>query len=587
MINIFLIIYGYIFMLFLATVYFSKKRFKTKENNVYSLSIITTLVGAVLEIISSIAYFENSLINFPLFHIITRLIFIYYVIWCSLLLLYYLYVIINNEEKHKLYTKIIGILGFVSVILLSILPYNYVIGGDNIYPEGPAVILVYSIVSVILLTMIIIHILNKKKVDSKKIVPFLTLISLGSIAIMIQAYYPSVFLTTPLIICVTFLMYFTIENPDVKMLEEYHRAKEIAENSNNEKAMFLLNVSQEIKTPANNINILVNELKENIDKTTKAKILDYAKVINDQSNENLSTVNNALDISTMEIHDIKLVKTKYSPKMLFKQVVAMTKENIDGKLEFHVSIDESIPDFLYGDSIRIKEIFRTILNNSIKHTENGYISLTIKNVVKDNLCRLMITIEDSGIGIDSKILKNIFDKEISKRKELDKEEQTLARIKSLILLIGGTITVSSTIGNGTKFTIILDQKTTEDDEILKKLDDKYMHNKKVLVVDFDKNNVKNIKKYLKKYECIIDDVDTSVECLEKIRNKEKYDLIFIREDMPKLTGDDIIFKLKEIKGFNIPIVMIIKTNRNTKYDEYVVYPIKKDLLHAVVDDYLK
>lgn len=579
--GVFLQILSLLYILALSFVYFKKEKVKTVENKIFSKIVICNIFGLLVHI-SLYVLITNIGIESFITIFVSKIYLIYLISYMIFFTLYDLIISIKNKDlaikKYNLY----NILSVIIIIFISILIFNlsesFVNEPGKIYTYGPAINFVYIFSFIIVFLNILLLVLHIKDIFSKKYYPLFLYIFLGFVTMIIQYKYPYMQLMTAKDSFIILLMYFTIENPDVKMLEEYHKAKEIADNSNNEKAMFLLNISEAIRKPAGEIKELASK---GIDSENKD---DYLRAITVNSEQILSSVNSALDISTIESHDLKIVNTKYNPKALFKQLTVSFNEELgDRNIDFQVSIDDSIPEYLYGDSIRLKEIIKTLLGNSSKYTKKGFIALTVKYIVKNNVCRLLITLEDSGVGIESDKLNKIFNQE-----EYNQDKSNLTKVKSLINLIGGTMVVNSESGNGTKFTIVLDQKLFVSDKkaALEQFDDKYMNNSKILVIDYNYNNCKDIKKYLKHNDIEIDYVDNSEEGLEKIRNNEKYILILIKEDMPKLNSDAVIFKLNEIKGFKIPYVVMVNNAKNTKYREYLVTPVKRNLLLDIIDKYI-
>ena len=305
-------------------------------------------------------------------------------------------------------------------------------------------------------------------------------------------------------------------------------------------------------------------------------------------------------MSTIEKNtNIEIINNKYSPDTLLKQIISISKNSLadnNKNVEFRANIDNNIPEYLYGDSIRIKQIIMTIINNAIKHTEKGFIEFNVNAVIKYDICRLIITIEDSGIGIEANKLENLFYTEYNINDEninkIDDTKENLSIIKVLTSLIGGTVVVNSEISKGSKFTVVLDQKiyVNEKDTTMNAVE-KLSINKRVLVVDDDEVSLKNILKVLNKFDLNIETVMWGQECLEKVRRKAKYDLILLDEDMPKLNGIKTFEKLKE-ENISIPVVLMIETKHMDYKSRYiesgftncVEKPIKKNDIKDILKE---
>ena len=248
-----------------------------------------------------------------------------------------------------------------------------------------------------------------------------------------------------------------------------------------------------------------------------------------------------------------------------------------------------IPEILYGDSVGLKNVMISLLENSVKYTKKGYIELNVNLIKKQDIARLLITIEDSGIGIKSSEIDNIFNKnkEELKRNNL---KNNLFTARKIITLMGGTLIASSTYGKGTTMKIVLDQKI----EVIDNKYDKVYDKKKILLIEDSDTTYKLITKMLKNTNIIIDRVVLGSEGLDKIRNKEKYDLILVEEELKPLNGYDIIKKLKLIKNFNTKVILLTK-NPNIEYSylykdegfsDYLIKPINRSLLLNIINKYL-
>ena len=290
--------------------------------------------------------------------------------------------------------------------------------------------------------------------------------------------------------------------------------------------------------------------------------------------------------------------------MLFQEMVSISKLNMKDKtLDFRVKLDDAIPEYLMGDSIRLKQIIQTIMNNAIKHTEKGFIEFNVSSVIKHDVCRLIITIEDSGRGIESKKLETLFynsedDEQLDEDRlnNVGDTRESLSVVKILTNLIGGTVIVNSELDKGSKFTVVLDQKIAEVKKSTTEIAvESLSSNKRILVVDDEEENLKQITKLLSKYEVNVETVEWGQECLEKIRKKQKYDLILLDEDMPRLNGIKTFEKLKLEEEFNIPVVIMI-TNNHLEYKERYLYngfsgcvvkPLNKAQIEKLIKKYIK
>ena len=381
---------------------------------------------------------------------------------------------------------------------------------------------------------------------------------------------------------VELIMYHTIENPDVKLLKEMHDAKVISDNANEEKTMFLYNMTQEIRETTKNINVEADNILESKDLELDK---DSARNIKGETSKFTTMTNDILDVSTIDSSNIKIYNTKYNIKTILKEVVSNYKTiSMNKGIEFRTNIEHNIPDILYGDGIELKKVLTLLLNESIKNTDKGYIELNINTIIKNEIMRLIITIEDSGIGIKANELESV-----------KINNKNISESYKTITLMNGTMILSSNYGIGTKIKIILDQKM---DIHVNKEETEYntiYDNKSILVVDDNESTHKLIEKLLKDSNINIDYSLNGKDTLNKIKSKNKYALILIDEELSQITGAELLIKLKEIRNFNTPVILLTKDNNYEYSEEYlkqgftsvIIKPLKKDNLLQVIDKLIK
>ncbi len=586
----------FVFLIIITFVFFTKPKISKLENKVFSWLLALNIVGLILQFLSymlvnSIDGFYNTVY----YILILRMIFCYYVLW-EIFFVYYIAIISFslNEKKdnNKKPITILFLIGLFIALQTLVLPVNVTELNGLYYPTGPAMI--FLVIGVLYGMIIIFYciIKNIKHIIDIRYLPLLFYIIFGSIAIVWQMSNPKLLLITPIESLVLFLMYFTIENPDMKLLEEVHKAKVISDNANEEKTMFLYNITNEIRGITKDINYEAdNILNETDNKKVDLNIVnDSAREIKGSTAKFTTMTNEILDISQVDASNIKIYNEKYSIKLILKELITKYKEICKKSgIEFRTSIVSDIPEVLYGDSVGLKNVMISLLENSIKYTKKGYIELNVNVIKKQDIARLLITIEDSGIGIKSSEIDNIFNKnkEELKRNNL---KNNLFTTRKIITLMGGTLIATSTYGKGTTMKIVLDQKI----EVIDNKYDRVYDKKKILLIEDSDTTYKLITKMLKNTNIIIDRVVLGSEGLDKIRNKEKYDLILVEEELKPLNGYDIIKKLKLIKNFNTKVVLLTK-NPNIEYSylykdegfsDYLIKPINRSLLLNIINKYL-
>lgn len=595
--NLYFLMISFIYLLLVMIIYFIKEKIKTKENKIYSMIIITSFIGIILDFIS--VYMAFSYKHNVLFNLVNRFYLVYLLTWISLITSYTL--VISLSEKKA--TKVISIIKFLYVpmaLFLILYPLKYSVKGNEFFTYGLSANTMYLLSTIYVLLMVICLFKNLKDIKSKKYVPIIFYIFIGTAVTLVQLTNPSILIITAMETFVTILMYFTIENPDMKLINELNIAKDQSVKANNAKSEFLSSMSHEIRTPLNAIVGFSQALSEE-DINDNAK--DEVKDIMMASNSLLELVNGILDISKIESGKIEIVNTEYQFKNIYDELVILAKARMGDKpLDFRCHYDEDIPSVLYGDYTRIKQIILNILTNAVKYTREGYIDFSVSSVRKDDICRLIISVEDSGIGIKQENIPKLFTKferlDLEKNITIEGTGLGLAITKKLVELMNGTIVVQSIYGKGSKFTIAIDQRVVHKEVVVEKSEEKkvsevHAEGRKVLIVDDNKINLKVASRLLENYKLDITTVESGALCIDKV-NSNTYDLILMDDMMPNMSGVETLHKLKEIDGFAIPVVALTAnavTGMKEKYlndgfDDYLAKPINRDELNNIVAKYL-
>lgn len=596
---------SFIFVLMFIIFYFSKERLNTLDTKMYSCILVTNIIGIMIDVFGYFIfkiYGSESFISI----LISKFYLVYYFLWAYFFLLY-IFVISFREKTEYLFQKkftksSIILTSIIISLIVLILPIQITYEDNVAYSSGLSVNMVYGLCFIMVGIMLYCLLRNLKKISTKEYIPLLTFMVLSTFCMIIQKTYPEITLMLMCHSIVTSLMYFTIENPDVKMVKELEVAKNEAEKANHAKSEFLSSMSHELRTPLNAI-VCFSELlesKEGLDSESK----DFAKDIVSASHNLLDLVNGVLDISKIEAGKMELINKEYNSQELFNSLSTMVIPRIGDKpIDFKTVIASDIPPVLKGDTGKLKQIILNLLTNAVKYTDKGFIKYRVEciNDFKNNKTKLIITITDTGRGIKKEDIDRLFKKferlEEDRNTSIEGTGLGLAITEGLAELMGGKITVISDYGKGSTFKIVVIQEIVnvevkEEKSNITSSDYNTFEGKNALIVDDSKLNLKVAENVLKNFLVTTESVTSGLECLSCV-NSKKYDIIFMDIMMPNMSGEEVLRKLRE-NGVNTPVIALTADaieGQEEKYmsegfDGYISKPINKEKLSYVLNKYL-
>ena len=600
--NLYFPICAFFIGILITLMFFVKENVKNKETDTYKYMIISGLIDSIcmIVVIFTAYKYPDKIIIMDLFN---RIDFIAYIIWAYCLVKYTYYITYGSlkEKKNKKISKIFNIITTIFGLLVLFLPMNIHTADNAMYADGAAVIATYSICAVYGIMFILILLSNIRNLFKRKYIPLSSLIILAIIALIVNRLDPTLLIIPAILQYINLIMYFTIENPDIKLLGKIELAKTQAEKANAAKTDFLSSMSHEIRTPLNAI-VGFSESIADADSLDEAK--ENAKDIITASQNLLEIVNGILDISKIEANKMEIINTEYDFKLEAENLVKLIKPRIGEKpIELKYYMAPDIPGVLFGDKGKIKEVMTNILTNAVKYTKEGFIDFRVSCINKNDECSLVISVEDTGRGIKPENIDKLFNK--FERMEEDRNTTTegaglgLAITKKLVEMMGGKIIVQSVYGSGSKFTVYLKQKiiTRTSTQFVKSNNDNSkltFLDKKVLIVDDNELNIKVAETLLKKYNIKADSCESGLQCIEMIKNNNHYDLILMDDMMPKMTGTETLHILQEMPSFKDKTVVLTANaieGMKEKYieegfDDYLAKPIEKSELERVLRKYL-
>ena len=367
-----------------------------------------------------------------------------------------------------------------------------------------------------------------------------------------------------------------------------------ARNAVKAKSEFLSNMSHEIRTPINAV-LGMNEMIQR--ESENEQISEYSRNIASSGSMLLALINDILDLSKIESGKVAIIRVEYQLSTVCNDLMNMIKDRAGKKnLGLKLKINPQIPNYLYGDEVRIRQIVLNLLTNAVKYTETGTITLDVDFINRSkSQIDLKISVKDTGRGIKKTDINKLFTSfqrlEEAHNKNIEGTGLGLAIVGGYVKLMHGKIDVLSDYGKGSEFIVTIPQKVVKHDEVgefdfkFNKPAAKSKNYKpsfkapkaKVLAVDDNNMNLVVVKNLLKSTEIRIDLAHSGQECLDKVRN-EFYDVILLDHMMPEMDGTECLRILKDQKLINKTPVIALTAN--------ALSGAKEEYMRLGFDDYL-
>ena len=600
---------AFLYTLMIFIIFAKKKKVMTLENYLCTAMFISLLVQLVINNL-------NFMITKPEWALLSRITKqlhnSMFIVWGGIVTMYFIttvskenqgYVAFKDNPKKDFFMSIIK--KFILILVALVIPalvLNQTPEGDlYMVSHGPAPIYCYAVFGIFIVSWFVIFFRVKEKSQKKKFMSMGYVILVGIIGAIAQIFVPHLYITCSITALASAVIYFSIANPDLNMIEELNITKESADRANKAKSDFLSSMSHEIRTPLNAIVGFSEALSE---EEMRPDEKEEVNIITTSAINLLEIVNGILDISKIDAGKLEITNKDYILNNLINDALITAKRYVgDKELDFKVDVDPTLPQVLNGDIVKIKSILTNLLINSVKYTESGNIYIGVDGKVINDKCRLIINIEDSGKGIEESALPNLFTSYQlgDKTGGFDGSGLGVAVTKKLVELMGGKIHVKSAVGVGTSFIFTLEQniiaKTSNEVEgiFAEELSIFDATGKKILVVDDNGVNLKVAKRLLKDYKVDVDLANSGKECLEKINSGNVYNLIMMDDFMPEMDGASTLTNLKLINGFNTPVIALTANNESGSRDKYISLgfnnylskPIAKEELNKILKEFLQ
>lgn len=578
---------GVIFSILLFIIYSFKTNFSISENKIYHSIIITTIITGLIEIYSFILVRNNIPENSNLYLFALKFLFLGFVTWLYLFTLYTVIVTLKlkdkDNDKYRIILVISSIIFTILSIITIILPISINKVGDLLLPTGSGVEIIYLLAVLCFVIMIISIISNHRELKNKKYYPVYFLLVILGIMILIQKIFPDLLLINFSLSIIIYIMYFTIENPDIKLSKELKYTKELLNKRNELASNTINNLIISIKEPLTEI---ANFSNKKINKNNISLSLEEIKELQKTTLSLVDKVNKVMDITRIESSDYSIKERKYQTSNLIDNIKGILEKN-NKEVNYEIS---TLPKVLYGSDTNIVQTFSYLVDFISKNFENYTLSIKISNSLIRNKCHLKFS-----LVVDSKY-NNLDMYEKDNKYTLSNKSIEYEIYEKLIDLQRGHNFISKD-GSKVIFEFSLYQRQEEVKEINDNEEIEYFDasDKNVLVALNSHNDIRNLSELLMNYNVNITTAGSVNELNELLSSNKTFDLVFLSDHIYGIDNYDIkntndfkkaINKLSLVAGYKLEIVLVTLNDYQKENIEYLTLPISKTKLDDILVKYL-
>ena len=579
---------GVIFSILLFVLYNFKSNLKLLENKIYYGIIVTTIISGLIEIYSFILVRTSIFVNSVLYLFSLKSLFLCFLVWIYLFTVYTVIVTINLKNKDYSRYRLAIIISTIVFIIVSlttmILPIDIIETDGLLLPTGVGVDIIYVLSLILFIIMISVIISNRRNLKNKKYYPMYFLLVILGIMIIVQKIFPSLLLINFSLSILIYIMYFTIENPDIKLIKDLSYTRRMLEKQNEMVSGTVNNLAISLKNPLMEI---TNFSSKKINKKDEVSSLEEIKKFQKLSLNLVDQINKIMDLTRIENRQLKIKNKLYQTDNLINSIKDIINfRNVD----VNYNIDNNIPKVLYGDDDNIKQTF-TYLVEFINNYFNRYdLTINISKISVRNNCKLMFSIivnykntKLDFIERDNKCIieTNAWEYELYNR---------------LVELQKGTYEVKKD-NSSLIFNFALFQKIKDNNEAVEEEAIKYNNysGKKILIALDNHLDINKFTELLVNYNADISTSSSIEELTELLRSDKTFDIVFLSNTISGIENYNIttseerkrtMTKLSLIAGYKLQIIMVTLEDYKDSDTEYIKMPISKVKLDDIMVKYL-